>query len=99
MALIGLFTRILAVPEFTTQIAALIGIGVGIDYSLLIVTRYRQALHGGMSPRDAVILAIDTSGRAAVFAGITVVISLLGMFMMNLDFMHSVSLSACLPSC
>ena len=50
-ALIGLLTRVLDVPEFTTPIAAMIGIGVGIDYALLIVTRYRQALHDGLEPR------------------------------------------------
>ncbi len=95
-ALIGLTTRILAVPEFTSQIAAMIGIGVGIDYSLLIVTRYRQGLQDGLEPREAVKLALDTSGRAVVFAGITVIISLLGMFMMNLDFMRSVAVGAVL---
>jgi RND superfamily putative drug exporter len=94
VAVIGIFTRVLAVPEFTTQVAMLIGIGVGIDYALLVVSRYRQGLHDGLTPAQAVSLAIDTSGRAVVFAGITVVISLLGMFMMNLDFMRSVSISA-----
>ncbi len=96
VALIGLVTRVLSVPEFTTQIAAMIGIGVGIDYALFIVTRYRQALHDGLEPPEAVTLAIDTSGRAVVFAGLTVVISLLGMFMMNLDFMRSVATGAIL---
>jgi RND superfamily putative drug exporter len=95
-ALIGLLTRALAVPEFTTQVAALIGIGVGIDYALLVVTRYRQGLHDGLEPRQAVSLALDTSGRAVVFAGITVVISLLGMFMMNMDFMRSLAVGAIL---
>jgi len=95
-ALIGLLTRVLAVPEFTTQVAAMIGIGVGIDYALLIVTRYRQGLHDGFEPREAVIMSIDTSGRAVLFAGITVVISLLGMFMMNMDFMRSLSIGAIL---
>jgi RND superfamily putative drug exporter len=93
-ALIGLLTRVLDVPEFSTAIAAMIGIGVGIDYALLIVTRYRQALHDGMNPHDAVVLAIDTSGRAVLFAGITVVIALLGMFMMNLEFMRSIAIAA-----
>ena len=94
VAIIGLLTRLLSVPDFTTQVAGLIGIGVGIDYALLIVTRYRQSLHEGRTPQEAVVLSLDTSGRAVVFAGITVVISLLGMFMMNLDFMRSLALSA-----
>ncbi len=94
--LIGLVTRVLDVPEFTPQIAAMVGIGVGIDYALLIVTRYRQGLHDGLDPRAAVILSLETSGRAVVFAGITVVIALFGMFMMNLEFMRSISVGAIL---
>jgi RND superfamily putative drug exporter len=93
-ALISLLTRVLDVPDFTGQVAALIGIGVGIDYALLITSRYRQALRDRLEPRDAVLLSLDTSGRSIVFAGVTVVISLLGMFMMNLDFMRSLSLAA-----
>ncbi|MPZ23686.1 MAG: MMPL family transporter [Dehalococcoidia bacterium] len=96
VALIGLVTQVLATPDFTTQVAMMIGIGVGIDYALLIVTRYRSALHDGLAPRDAVVLALDTSGRAVVFAGITVVISLLGILMMDLDFMRAVAISATL---
>jgi RND superfamily putative drug exporter len=93
-AIIQMLTGVLAVPEFTPLVATLIGIGVGIDYSLLVVTRYRQGLHDGLEPGDAVAMAIDTSGRAVLFAGITVVISLLGLFMMNLDFMRSMALGA-----
>jgi putative drug exporter of the RND superfamily len=94
VATIGFLTNVLAVPDFTTLIASLIGIGVGIDYALLIVTRYRAGLHSGMEPREAVTLAVDTSGRAVMFAGLTVVISLLGMFFLNLDFMRSVAVAA-----
>src|SRR5215213_5486494 len=93
-AIIGIITRFLAVPEFTGPVAAMIGIGVGIDYALIIVTRYRQGLHDGLEPREATLQALDTSGRAVVFAGITVVISLLGIFLMNLDFMRSVAVAA-----
>lgn len=95
-ALIALLTHLLAVPDFTPFLAIMIGIGVGIDYALLIVTRYRTALHDGLDPREAITLSIDTSGRAVVFAGITVVISLLGMFMMNMDFMRSLAVGAIL---
>jgi RND superfamily putative drug exporter len=94
VAVIGFLTNVLAVPEFTPLIATLIGIGVGIDYALLIVTRYRAGLQSGLEPREAIALAVDTSGRAVLFAGLTVVISLLGMFMMNLDFMRSVAVAA-----
>lgn len=95
-ALIGLVTNVLDVPEFTTAVAAMIGIGVGIDYALLIVTRYRQALHDGLHPEAAVLLSMETSGRAVLFAGITVVIALLGMFAMNLEFMRSIAVGAVL---
>jgi putative drug exporter of the RND superfamily len=96
VAIIGLITLVLPIPDFTMQVAMMIGIGVGIDYALLIVTRYRQALHDGLDPERAISLAVDTSGRAVVFAGLTVVISLLGMFMMNLDFIRGVAISAAL---
>src|SRR5215208_2694499 len=93
-AIIAIMTRYLATPSFTTATAAMIGIGVGIDYALIIVTRYRQGLHDGLEPREAVTMALDTSGRAVLFAGITVVISLLGIFLMNLDFMRAVAVAA-----
>jgi RND superfamily putative drug exporter len=93
-ALVALFTRVMAVPQFTTQIAAMIGIGVGIDYALLMVSRFRDGLRDGMDPEQAVTKSLDTSGRSVLFAGLTVVISLLGMFMMDLDAMRAVSISA-----
>jgi RND superfamily putative drug exporter len=70
-------------PDFTTQAVAMIGIGVGIDYALLIVTRYRQALRDGHQPESAVALAADTAGRSVVFAGTTVVIAVLGMLLIQ----------------
>jgi RND superfamily putative drug exporter len=84
------------VPEFSTQLAAMVGIGVGIDYALLVVSRYRDGLRDGLEPEDAVLLSLDTSGRAVVFAGLTVVIALFGMYMMNLEFVRAVSTSAVL---
>ena len=75
-----------AMPEFAPQMAAMIGLGVGIDYALFIVSRYRENLHAGMEPEEAVVHAVDTSGRAVMFAGITVIISLLGLFIIGLAF-------------
>ena len=69
----------------------MIGIGVGIDYALFIVTRYRQGLDEGFEPEHAVVRAIDTAGRAVVFAGCTVVISLLGLFLMGVDFVSGMA--------
>ncbi len=96
IAFVGLTTRILAVPEFTTPTAAMLGIGVGIDYALLIVTRYRQGLRDGLAPENAVVLSINTAGRSVLFAGITVVIAVLGMYFMNLDLIRSVATGAAL---
>ena len=94
VALIGIGARFVPIPEFSTQLAAMIGLGVGIDYALLIVSRYRDALRDGLEPRDAVSLSLNTSGRAVLFAGLIVVIALLGMFLMDLDFVRAVSASA-----
>lgn len=96
IALIGLVANVLSVPSFASPAAAMIGIGVGIDYALFIVTRYRQGLHDGMEPEPAIIRALDTAGRAVIFAGITVVISLMGMFLTNLDAMIGLAVSASL---
>jgi RND superfamily putative drug exporter len=87
-AVVGLLSNIMVMPTFTTQLAAMIGLGVGIDYALFIVTRYRQGLHDGLNPERAVVLALDTAGRAVLFAGATVVISLCGLFLMGVDFIR-----------
>ncbi len=96
VALVSLTTRVLAVPNFTTSTAAMLGIGVGIDYALLIVTRYRQSLREGLAPEDAVIMAMNTAGRSVIFAGITVVVAVLGMFTLQLDLVRSVATGAAL---
>src|SRR5947208_3636925 len=90
-AIIELIANVVPVPNFTPIVAAMIGIGVGIDYALFIVTRYRQGLHDGLDPESAVLLAIRTAGRAVVFAGTIVVISVLGMLLMNLPFLQGVA--------
>jgi RND superfamily putative drug exporter len=82
----GLLSHVLSIPDFATTVAVMLGIGVGIDYALFIVTRYRENLHNGASIEDATVVAVDTAGRAVAFAGTTVVISLLGMVLMNLAF-------------
>ena len=83
-----------SVPTFGPELAAMIGIGVGIDYALFVVTRFRQGLHDGMAPEQAVIAALETSGRAVLFAGCTVVISLLGLFLLGLPFVYGLALGA-----
>jgi RND superfamily putative drug exporter len=83
---IGLGTNFATFPAFSPQFAAMIGIGVGIDYSLLIVTRFREGLHAGKSVEESVVLAVTTSGRAVIFAGMVVAVAFLGLFMMGLPF-------------
>jgi RND superfamily putative drug exporter len=90
-AIIELIANVVPVPNFTPIVAAMIGIGVGIDYALFIVTRYRQGLHDGMDSEAATMLSIRTAGRAVLFAGTIVVISVLGMLLMNLPFLQGVA--------
>lgn len=96
IGLITLLSQITSVPDFATVLAAMIGLGVGIDYALFIVTRYREGTAEGMSPLDATVHAIDTAGRAVLFAGMTVVISLLGMLAMGLPFLNGLAIGASL---
>ena len=92
MAALGLWAAAVPTPDFTTQVATMIGIGVGIDYALFIVTRYRAALQRGSAPHDATVEAMGTAGRAVVFAGCTVMISLLGLLLMRLSFLEGLAL-------
>ena len=84
----------LVVPTFGPELAALIGLGVGIDYALLIITRYRQHLDETGDPERAVIAAVATSGRSVVFAGGTVVISLLGLMIIGLPYIYGLAAGA-----
>src|SRR4029079_14518398 len=96
LATVTLLARVLDIPSFAPQVTAMIGIGVGIDYALFISTRYREALHEGAEPERAVVHAIDTSGRAVLFAGGTVVISLLGLFLIGVSFIRGLAVGASL---
>ncbi|MDQ6724808.1 MAG: MMPL family transporter [Actinomycetota bacterium] len=86
----GVASRFIQTPEWAATVATMIGLGVGIDYSLFIITRYRASLRSGLSPREANITAMGTAGRAVLFAGGTVVISLLGMLTMGLSYLNGV---------
>ena len=81
-------------PDFTVVFAALIGLGVGIDYALFIVTRYKDNLHNGDDPERATVEAVATAGRAVLFAGTTVVIALLGLIAMGQRLMAGVAVGA-----
>jgi RND superfamily putative drug exporter len=78
--LVGSMSSLVNMPNFTPQFAAMIGIGVGIDYALLIVTRFREARAKEESVGEAIVTASATAGRSVLFAGSTVVIALLGLW-------------------
>jgi RND superfamily putative drug exporter len=86
----------LSIANFAPILGSLIGLGVGIDYALFIVTRCRQGLKRGLSPEEAIVTAVNTSGRAVLFAGSTVCIALLGMLVLQLSFLNGVAIAASL---
>jgi RND superfamily putative drug exporter len=94
LSMIVLLTHVLRIANFAPDLAALIGLGVGIDYALFIVTRFRQNIQSGMETEDAVTSAVNTSGRAVLFAGLTVCISVLGMFALGISFLYGLAVSA-----
>jgi RND superfamily putative drug exporter len=89
-------SHVLTVPTYGPDLMVMIGLGVGIDYALLIVTRYRQELANGREPRDATEVALSTAGRSVLFAGGTVVIALLGLLVVNLPFMDGLAVGTIL---
>jgi putative drug exporter of the RND superfamily len=95
-ALVTIGSHVVAMPDFTTAMVAMIGIGVGIDYALFIVTRYREHLRAGSAVEESIVASMDTSGRAVLFAGITVIIALLGLFLMGLNFVQGVAVASAL---
>ncbi len=92
--LIALLANVVDVPDWTTAVSGLIGIGVGIDYSLLVLTRFRSAMLDGKDRHDAVVEAVTTAGRSVIIAGATVVIAVLGLALTGLPYMYGVALSA-----
>nr|MBW4029435.1 MMPL family transporter [Acidobacteriota bacterium] len=84
----------LSIAQFAPILGSLIGLGVGIDYALFIVTRSRQNLRQGMSVEDSIITAINTSGRAVLFAGATVCVALLGMLVLGFSFLDGLGIAA-----
>jgi putative drug exporter of the RND superfamily len=93
-ALIGVLAAVIDVPDWATAISSLMLIGVGVDYALLVLTRFRSALDDGKDPHDAVIEAVSTAGRSVLIAGSTVIIAMLGLFLVGLSYMHGVALAA-----
>ncbi|MDQ6806086.1 MAG: MMPL family transporter [Actinomycetota bacterium] len=92
--LVGMLSRAISMPDFASQLSLLIGLGVGVDYALFIVTRYRQGLMRGMRSEDALVQSIDTSGRAVLFAGATVCIALLGLLALGIPLLSGGGIAA-----
>jgi RND superfamily putative drug exporter len=88
IGLIALLTHAFDVVNFTPELAAMIGLGVGIDYALFLVTRYRAGLDAGLEVDDALVTAMDTSGRAVLFAGVVVVVAMLGQLLTGVSFLR-----------
>ena len=108
LGVIALGTHVIDTPNFSSELAAMIGLGVGIDYALFIVTRFREAYatpgptfgdarenyRAGVDLPEAIVDSMDTAGRAVLFAGCTVVIALLGMMLLGVDFLYGVAIAA-----
>jgi RND superfamily putative drug exporter len=90
----SLLSHVMPIAQFTPELGSLIGLGVGIDYALFIVTRSRQELKRGLSVEDAVVTSLNTSGRAVLFAGSTVCIALLGLLVLAISFLNGLAVAA-----
>lgn len=93
---IGLLSHVLSISTFSPILGALIGLGVGTDYALFIITRYRSGLLGGLEPEEAAVKALNTAGRAVMFAGVTVCVALLGLLTLRISFLSGVGIAAAL---
>ncbi len=94
IAVDGLASHLITMASFSSQLAMLIGLGVGVDYALFIVTRYRQGMLRGLDREEAVVQALDTSGRAVLFAGAIVCVAMLGMVLLGVSFLYGVAIAA-----
>ena len=90
-SIVGIVSNYMSMPDAVTSMVGMIGLGVGIDYALFIVTRFREALHDGLTVEESIVEAIDTSGRAVVFAGVTVIVALLGLLAIGLSFVNGLA--------
>jgi RND superfamily putative drug exporter len=94
LSLIALLGHVFPAPSFSPIVAAMIGLGVGVDYALFVVTRFRSELHEGTQPGDAVVVAMRTAGRAVLTAGTTVVIGMLGLLVLRQTLLNGVAIAA-----
>ncbi len=96
LGLVPVISHLVDTPEFAGQLAALIGLAVGIDYALIVVTRYRAEVGRGVHRDAALLMAMDTAGRTVFFAGCTVIIALLGLLLLGLSFLHGAAIASAL---
>jgi RND superfamily putative drug exporter len=96
LMLITPLSHAMGIVDFAPKLATLIGLGVGIDYALFIVTRHRRGLQSGLTPQEAAVAALSTSGRAVLFAGSTVCIALLGLLVLGVDLLNGLAAASVL---
>jgi RND superfamily putative drug exporter len=94
ISVIGLLSKVLSISTFSPTLGALIGLGVGIDYALFIISRHRTGLNAGLSPEEAAVKALNTAGRAVLFAGSAVSVALLGLLILRIGFLSGVGIAA-----
>ncbi|MBB4683870.1 MMPL family transporter [Amycolatopsis jiangsuensis] len=94
LAAVALLSHLMTIPRISTEIAALLGLGVGVDYALFVLTRYRQGIQDGLAAEQALAAAASTSCRSVVFAGVTVCVSLLGMLTVGMAFLNGIAVAA-----
>jgi RND superfamily putative drug exporter len=96
IGLAGLASHLMDMPDFSTELAAMIGLGVGIDYALFVVTRFRENYLASGDLNGSIEGAMDTAGRAVLFAGVTVIIALLGQFALGVEFLYGLAVASSL---
>src|SRR3954447_5215460 len=94
LSITGLLAHAIDIATFSPTLATLIGLGVGIDYALFVVTRHRNAIKAGRDPEAACVRALNTSGRAVLFAGATVIVALLGLLVLGVSFLNGVAVAS-----
>lgn len=94
LSLVSFAANFLDIATFGPTLAAMIGLGVGIDYALFVINRFRQARMSGRNPQDAALEAVNTAGRAVLFAGSTVIIALMGLFVLGINFFNGLAIGA-----
>ena len=94
LSLIALLGHIFPAPSFSPIVASMIGLGVGVDYALFILTRFREALRSGQPPVDATVTAMRTAGRTVLIAGTTVIIGMLGLLVLRQSLLNGVAIAA-----